>query len=107
MNPIENHRQMKVQYGDACLSLQEVYKWTRKFMNGIRLVTDYPRPGARVAAFSAKRNFSKVLMLFPKRWNTCMRANVDYIEKLSHCVPFVFNKLRDKNMCIYVFKVFI
>jgi hypothetical protein len=27
---------MKVQYGDACLSLQQVYEWTRKFMNGIR-----------------------------------------------------------------------
>jgi hypothetical protein len=27
---------MKVQYGDACLSLQQVYERTRKFMNGIR-----------------------------------------------------------------------
>ena len=36
---------MKVQYGDACLSLQQVYEWTRKFMNGISSVTDCPRPG--------------------------------------------------------------
>jgi hypothetical protein len=36
---------MKVKYGDACLSLQQVYKWTRKFMNGISSVTDWPRPG--------------------------------------------------------------
>ena len=36
---------MKVQYGDAYLSLQQVYKWTRKFMNGIRSVTDSPRHG--------------------------------------------------------------
>ena len=36
---------MKVQYGDACLSLQQVYGWTRKFMNGISSVTDSPRPG--------------------------------------------------------------
>ena len=36
---------MKVQYGDACLSLQQVYEWTRKFMNGISSVTDFPRPG--------------------------------------------------------------
>jgi len=42
---IENHRRMKVQYGDACLSLQQVYEWTRKFMNGISSVTDPPRPG--------------------------------------------------------------
>ena len=36
---------MKVQYGDACLSLQQVYEWTRKFTNGISSVTDSPRPG--------------------------------------------------------------
>jgi hypothetical protein len=35
---------MKVQYGDACLSLQQVYEWTRKFMNSISSVTDSPRP---------------------------------------------------------------
>jgi len=48
---------MNVQYGDACLSLQQVYEWTRKFMNGISFVTDSPRPGTRVAALSAKRIF--------------------------------------------------
>ena len=36
---------MEVQYGDACLSLQQVYEWTRKFMNGSSSVTDSPRPG--------------------------------------------------------------
>ena len=36
---------MKVQYGDACLSRQQVYEWTRKFMNGISSVTYSPRPG--------------------------------------------------------------
>jgi len=45
VKPIEIHRQMKVQYGDACLSLQQEYEWTRKFMNGISSVTDSPRPG--------------------------------------------------------------
>jgi hypothetical protein len=38
---------MKVQCGDACLSLQQVYEWTRKFMNGISSVTDSPRPGQK------------------------------------------------------------
>jgi len=42
---IEIHRRMEVQYGDACLSLQQVYEWTRKYMNGISSVTDSPRPG--------------------------------------------------------------
>ena len=45
VKPIEIHRQMKVWYGDACLSLQQVYEWTMKFMNGISSVTDSPRPG--------------------------------------------------------------
>jgi hypothetical protein len=45
VKPIEIHRRMKVQYGDACLSLQQVYRWTKKFMNGISSVTDSPQPG--------------------------------------------------------------
>ena len=45
VKPIEIHRRMKVQYGDACLSLQQVYQWTGEFMNGISSVTDSPRPG--------------------------------------------------------------
>jgi len=36
---------MKVQYGDAYLSLQQVYEWTRKFTNSISSVTVSPRPG--------------------------------------------------------------
>jgi len=42
VKPIEIHRRMKVQSGDACLSLQQVYEWIRKFMNGISSVTDSP-----------------------------------------------------------------
>ena len=44
MKPIEVHRQMKVQYGDACLSLQKVYEWSRKFRNGVTSLTDAPHP---------------------------------------------------------------
>ena len=36
---------MKVQYGDACLSLQQVYEWTRTLTKGISSVTDSTRPG--------------------------------------------------------------
>ena len=45
VKPIEIHRRMEVQYGDACLSLQQVYEWTRKFVKGISSVTDSPGPG--------------------------------------------------------------
>jgi len=36
---------MEVQYGDACLSLQQVYKSSRKFLNGVSSATDSPWPG--------------------------------------------------------------
>jgi len=45
VKPFEIQRRMKVQYGDACLSLKQVYEWTRQFMNGISSVTDSPPPG--------------------------------------------------------------
>jgi len=45
VKPIEIHRRMKFQYGDACLSQQQVYEWSRKFTNGVTLVEDAPRPG--------------------------------------------------------------
>ena len=35
VKPIEIHRRMKVQHGDACLSQQQVYEWSRKFANGV------------------------------------------------------------------------
>jgi len=72
---------MNVQYGDASLSLMQVYEWTRKFVNGISSVTDSPRPGARVATLSAKEFFSRGIHALPKHWNTCMKDNGDYIEK--------------------------
>ena len=42
---IEIHGRMKVQYGDACLSQQQVYEWSRKFANGVTSVEDAPRTG--------------------------------------------------------------
>jgi len=45
VKPIAIHRRMKVQYGDACLSQQQVYEWSRTFTNGVTSVKDAPRPG--------------------------------------------------------------
>ena len=36
---------MKMQYGDACLSLQQVYDWDKKFKNGVSSVADAVRSG--------------------------------------------------------------
>jgi len=33
VKPIESHRRMKFQYGDACLSQQQLYEWSSKFAN--------------------------------------------------------------------------
>jgi len=40
----EIHRRMEVQYGDACLSLQQVCEWTRQFLNVFSSVADSPLP---------------------------------------------------------------
>jgi len=45
VKPIEINRRMEVRYRDACLSLQHVYEWSSKFLNGISSVTDSPRLG--------------------------------------------------------------
>ncbi|PNF34305.1 hypothetical protein B7P43_G16292 [Cryptotermes secundus] len=45
VKPIEIYRRMKFQYGDACLSQQQVYEWSRKFANGVTSVEDAPRLG--------------------------------------------------------------
>ena len=40
VNPSEIHRTMKMQYGDAGLSLQQVYDWHRKFKSRVSSVAD-------------------------------------------------------------------
>jgi hypothetical protein len=44
-----------MQYGDACLSLQQVYEWDRKFKNGVSRVADADRPGRPHTAYTAAR----------------------------------------------------
>jgi hypothetical protein len=43
--PNEIHQRMKVQYGEACFSLQQVYERSRKFRNSMTSVADAPRSG--------------------------------------------------------------
>ena len=47
--------------------------------------------------------FSRGIHTLPNRWKICMVHNGDYVEKWSHCVPFMFNKLRDKKYLIFSF----
>jgi len=86
---------MKVQYGDACLSLQQVYEWTRKFTNSISSVTDSPRPGQAHPVVTPEAIAAVEVNVKENRRVTAneIARNGEYIEIWSHCVPFVFNNL--------------
>ena len=82
VKPIEIHRRMKVQYGDACLSLQQVYEWTRKFMNSISSVTDSPRPGQAHLVTPESIAAVETIVKENRRVTViCMERNGYYIEK--------------------------
>jgi len=83
VKPIEIHRRMKVQYGDACLSLQEVYKWTRNFMNDFSSVTDSPGPGQALRVVTPEAIAAVEAIVKENRRVTVneMERNGDYIEK--------------------------
>jgi len=83
VKPIEIHRLMKVQYGDACLSLQQGYEWTGKFMNGISSVTDSPRPGQARRVVTPEAIAAVEAIVKENRRVTVneMARNGDYIEK--------------------------
>ena len=76
MKPIEIHRRLKVQYGDARLSLQQVYEWTGKFMNGMSSVTGQAHRAVTPEAIAAVE-----VIVMENCWNTCMERNGDYKEK--------------------------
>jgi hypothetical protein len=68
---------MEVQYGDASLSLQQVYKWPKKVMNSISSVTDSPRPGHTPEVTAAVEAIVKE--------NRCVTVNVTTAHlDLSH-----------------------
>ena len=83
VKPIEIHRRMKVQYGDACLSLQQVYEWTMKFMNGISSVTDSPRRAQAHPVVTPEAIAAVEAIVKENRRVTvcCMERNGDYTEK--------------------------
>ena len=94
LKPTEIHRRMGVQYGDACLSLQQVFRCTRQFMNDTSSVTDCPPPvqahpvvtpeGIAAVEGIVKGNRRVTVNEIP--------LSGDYIEKRSYCVFLVFSK---------------
>jgi len=90
VKPIEIHRRMEVLYGDACLSLQQVYEWTRKFMNGISSVIDSPRPSQahRVVPQEAITAVEAILKENRRVTVNEIAHNGDYIEKMKSLCSF-------------------
>ena len=102
VKPIEIRWRMKVQYGDACLSLQQVYKWTRKFMNGISSVTDSPWPGKahRVVTLEATAAVEAIVKENHRVTVNETAAHLDMSHGSAHHIIHI-KKLKKK------FKVFI
>ena len=83
VKPIEIHLQMKVQNGDACLSLQQVYQCNRKFINAISSVTDCPQPGQAHPVVTPEGIAAAEAIMKENRHVTVneIARNGDYIEK--------------------------
>jgi len=112
VKPIEIHRRMKVQYGDACLSLQQVYEWTRKFMNAISSVTDSSRAGQAhpvvtpedIAAVEAivKENRRVTVNEIAAHLDMCHESAHHIVHDVLHFHK-VFNRFRDKKYLSFLF----
>ena len=107
---IEAHRRMNVQYSDAFLSLQQVYEWTRKFMNGISSVTDSPRPGQAHPVVTPEAVAAVEAIV---KENRRLTVNEDYSEwrlqwmettEKSEVIVYILCSI---NYEIKIFKVFI
>jgi len=112
VKPIEIYRRIKVQYGNVCLSLQQVYEWTGKFMNGISSVTDSPRPGQAHGVVTPEAIAAVKAIVKANRRVTVneIAAHLDMSHGTAHRIVRdvlqfhkLFNKQRDKK----IFKVFI
>jgi len=84
---------MKVQYGDARLSLQQVYEWFRKFMNGISSVTDSPRSGQAHPVVTPEATAAIEAIVKKNRRVTVneIAARLDVSHGSAHCI------VNDKN----------
>jgi len=78
---------MKVQYGDGCLSLQQVYECTRQFMNAISSVTDCPRP-CQAHPVVTPEGIAAVEAIVKEKCRVTLNGmvrDVDYIKMKSLC----------------------
>ena len=100
---------MKVQYSDACLSVQQVYECTRKFMNGISSVTDSPRPCHAHPVVTPEAIAAVEAIVKENRRVTVneIAAYLDMSHGSAHHVVHDVLQFIYIFTCIYIFKVFI
>jgi hypothetical protein len=101
VKPIEIHRGMKVQYGDACLSLQQVYEWTRKFMKSFRSDEEVQQAVHEWLRSSQKNFFLEVSMHFRSagtQWrlhrkmkSLCTLCSINYEIENNKVLRFSFD----------------
>jgi len=88
---------MKVQYGDACLSLEQVYEWTRKFMNGTssvnRLSSTWSGAPGKVMLNLYEDERGVILEHYMPRGNTVNSATYPELLK-NHLRPPIKSKRR-------------
>ena len=83
VKPIEIHRRMKVQYGDVCLSQQQVYERSRKFSVGGKKFRSDEEVRHAVHEWLRrlpKEFFSKEICALCKRWGTCIEHGGDMLK---------------------------
>ena len=68
------------------MSLDRSKRWWEAILSGP--TKRWSRRSTTDCALSQNNFFSRDIHALPKRCNTCMERNGEYIEKLSHCVPF-------------------
>ena len=111
--PNVTHRRIKVQYGDACLPLQQQAKeWIRKFMKGISSVTDSPRSGQAHRVVTPEGIAAVEAIMKENRRTTVngIAAHLDMSHGSAHHIVHdvlqfrkVFSKLLDKKYLRFSF----
>jgi hypothetical protein len=107
--PIEIHRRIKVHYGDACLSLQQVYEWTRKFINGISSATDSPLLGQAHRVVTPEANAAVEAIVKENRCVTVneIAAHPDMSHGSAHYIVHDVLQFHKYRKLKKIFKVFI
>jgi histone-lysine N-methyltransferase SETMAR len=83
---------MKRQYGDACVSLQQVYEWYRKFKSGVSTLTDAARSGKLMLMLFWDYKGPILEYYMPRGLSTNSKSYCDLLQ--NHLKPAIRSKRR-------------